>query len=419
MPDSAPLLHPGDSIEGRQSWVAAGLALALLAVSYGAPLPVVVGLKPIQETLGAERSVVALAGALIWVGTGLGGIGMGWLADRIGIRATIAFGAVMSACGLVVSSTGSIWSLYVGHFLLIGLLGNAAFYAPLLIYVSRWFDRRRGTALALISSGQYIAGMVWPTVFEHGIERFGWQMTMRGYALVTLALVLPVTVFGLAPAPEKVAAPLPQGRHAAAGQVLGLPPIAVQAMLCVAAFLCCVPMALPASHLVAFCSDLGIPATQGAAMLSVMLACAFVSRQFWGWFGDRYGGLRAVLAGSACQASAIACFLLTQSEAGLFVVVTVYGLGFSGIIPSYVLAVRELFDSSQASWRVPTLLFSGMSGMAFGSWLGGALYDHFGYYAPAFGAGVIFNLGNLVVVALLVWRQQRGELEPHFSLREA
>ena len=419
MPGSAPLLHPGDSIEGRQSWVAAGLALALLAVSYGAPLPVVVGLKPIQETLGAERSVVALAGALIWVGTGLGGIGMGWLADRIGIRATIAFGAVMSACGLVVSSTGSIWSFYVGHFLLIGLLGNAAFYAPLLIYVSRWFDRRRGTALALISSGQYIAGMVWPTVFEHGIERFGWQMTMRGYALVTLALVLPVTVFGLAPAPEKVAAPLPQGRHAAAGQVLGLPPIAVQAMLCVAAFLCCVPMALPASHLVAFCSDLGIPATQGAAMLSVMLACAFVSRQFWGWFGDRYGGLRAVLAGSACQASAIACFLLTQSEAGLFVVVTVYGLGFSGIIPSYVLAVRELFDSSQASWRVPTLLFSGMSGMAFGSWLGGALYDHFGYYAPAFGAGVIFNLGNLVVVALLVWRQQRGELEPHFSLREA
>jgi len=419
MPDSAPLLHQGDSIEGRQSWVAAGLALALLAVSYGAPLPVVVGLKPIQETLGAERSVVALAGALIWVGTGLGGIGMGWLADRIGIRATIAFGAVMSACGLVVSSTGSIWSFYVGHFLLIGLLGNAAFYAPLLIYVSRWFDRRRGTALALISSGQYIAGMVWPTVFEHGIERFGWQMTMRGYALVILALVLPIAVFGLAPAPEKVAAPLPQGRHAAAGQVLGLPPIAVQAMLCVAAFLCCVPMALPASHLVAFCSDLGIPATQGAAMLSVMLACAFVSRQFWGWFGDRYGGLRAVLAGSACQASAIACFLLTQSEAGLFVVVTVYGLGFSGIIPSYVLAVRELFDSSQASWRVPTLLFSGMSGMAFGSWLGGALYDHFGYYAPAFGAGVIFNLGNLVVVALLVWRQQRGELEPHFSLREA
>ncbi|HUN42285.1 MAG TPA: MFS transporter [Acetobacteraceae bacterium] len=419
MPDSAPALRHGDSIESRRSWIAAGLALALLSVSYGAPLPVVVGLKPIQETLGADRSVVALAGALIWVGTGLGGIGMGWLADRIGIRATIAFGAVMSASGLILSSTGSIWALYVGHFLLIGLLGNAAFYAPLLIYVSRWFDRRRGTALALISSGQYIAGIVWPSIFERGIQRFGWQATMAGFAVVTVVLILPIVLVGLSPAPEPVAISLPQGPRREAASALGLPLNVVQVLLCVASFLCCVPMALPAAHLVAFCSDLGIPATQGAAMLSVMLGCAFVSRQFWGWFGDRFGGLRAVLAGSACQAAAIACFLLTQNEAGLFAVAAAYGLGFSGIIPSYVLAVRELFPSSQAAWRVPTLLFTGMSGMAFGSWFGGAVYDHFGYYAPAFGSGVVFNLGNLVVIGLLVWRQQRGEAEPAFSLRRA
>ena len=153
-------------------------------------------------------------------------------------------------------------------------------------------------------------------------------------------------------------------------------------------------MAMPASHLVAFCSDLGIAPAQGAAMLSVMLGCAFVSRQFWGWFGDRIGGLRAVLAGSACQAVAIGGFLLTQNEAGLFAVAAAYGLGFSGIIPSYVLAIRDLFPSSEAAWRVPTLLFTAMCGMAFGSWLAGALYDHFGYYAPAFGSGVVFNIAQ-------------------------
>jgi len=419
MPDTAPSLHDGDSVECRRSWIAAALALALLAVSYGAPLPVVVGLKPIQESLDADRSVVALAGALIWIGTGLGGIGMGWLADRIGIRATIAFGAVMSASGLALSSTGSVWALYIGHFLLIGLLGNSAFYAPLLIYVSRWFDRRRGTALALISSGQYIAGMVWPSIFERGIQRFGWQATMAGFAVVTVILILPMALFGLRPAPKPAVTPLTQGSRREAPSVLGLPPNTVQVLLCLASFLCCVPMALPASHLVAFCSDLGIPATQGAAMLSVMLACAFVSRQFWGWFGDRFGGLRAVLAGSACQATAIACFLLTQNEAGLFAVAAGYGLGFSGIIPSYVLAVRQLFPSSEAAWRVPTLLFTGMSGMAFGSWFGGAVYDHFGYYAPAFGAGVVFNLGNLVVIGLLVWQQRRRDMEPMLSWREA
>jgi MFS family permease len=419
MPESALSPRHGDSIENSRSWFAAAIALALLAVSYGAPLPVIVGLKPIGATLGSDRSVVALAGALIWVGTGLGGIMMGWVADRIGIRITIMFGGVMIACGLVLSASGSIWALYAGHFLFIGLLGNSAFYAPLLIYVSRWFDRRRGTALALISSGQYISGMVWPSVFERGIERFGWQATMTGYAVVVVVLILPLALFGLRPAPGILASPLPVSRKTKAGNVLNLPPNMLQALLCLAGFLCCVPMSLPASHLVAFCSDLGIPATQGAAMLSVMLACAFVSRQFWGWFGDRYGGLRAVLAGSACQAVSIACFLLTQSEAGLFAVVAAYGLGFSGIIPSYVLAVRELFPSSEAAWRVPTLLFTAMCGMAFGSWLGGALYDHFGFYAPAFGVGVIFNIGNLVVVGLLVLRQRGGQPAGRLYLRGA
>ena len=293
---------------------------------------------------------------------------------------------------------------------------------PLLIYVSRWFDRRRGTALALISSGQYIAGIVWPSVFERGIEQFGWQAAMLRLRRRDAGADPADHPVRLSPAPEPVSTPLPaRAQRRRRQQVLGLPPNAAQALLCLAGFLCCVPMALPASHLVAFCSDLGIPPTQGAAMLSVMLGCAFVSRQFWGWFGDRHGGLRAVLAGSACQAVAIGCFLLTQNEAGLFAVAAAYGLGFSGIIPSYVLAVRELFPSSQAAWRVPTLLFTAMCGMAFGSWLGGALYDHFGYYAPAFGAGVVFNLGNLVVVGLLVWRQRRGQRWklPEVSLREA
>ena len=113
-------------------------------------------------------------------------------------------------------------------------------------------------------------------------------------------------------------------------------------------------------------------------MLSVLLGCAFVSRQFWGAFADRYGGLRTVFAGSACQALAIIGFTLTQNETGLFIVAAAFGLGFSGIIPAYVIAIRDLFPSSEASWRVPLFLFTGMGGMAFGSWWAGMLYDHFG-----------------------------------------
>ena len=401
-----------DSIETRSSWVAAAITTAILTISYGAPLIVVVGLKPITASLGTDRSVVALAGALVWVGTGMGGIVMGWVADRIGVRPTVAFGAVMAALGLAVSATGWVWALVLGHAILIGLLGNSAHLPPLVVYVSRWFDRRRGTAVALIWSGQYVAGVLWPTVFERAMTQFGWQATMLGYAGMVVAAILPMALFlQPPPQPSRAAAAVGAGTRQQA-RALGLPANLVQTLLSAAGFLCCVPMAMPAGHLVAFCTDIGIPAARGAAMLSVMLGGALVSRLFWGWLADRIGGLGTLLASSGCQALAIAAFTATQDEAGLFAISAAYGLGFSGIIPAYVLAVRELFPSAEASWRVPTLLFISMSGMAFGGWFAGALYDHFGFYAPAFAAGAVFNIANLVVIGFLVTRQARERRLP-------
>jgi MFS family permease len=395
--------HKPGSIEGRESWKAAWTTLAILSISFGSPLLIVVGMKPMQEALGTERSVLALAGALVWIGTGAGGVLMGWLADRIGVRATVAISASMMAAGLALSSLGPIWALYVGQGLMVGLLGNGGIYAPLLVYVSRWFDRRRGTAIALISSGQYIAGVVWPALFERGIAELGWQPVMRVYAVIVLVAILPATLM-LKPAPT--AAPPQHGRPSArrGNRIGGLHPNVVQALICLAGFCCCIPMAIPSAHLVAFCSGIGISPTHSAVMLSVMLASAFVARQAWGALADRVGGLRTVMVGSAFQALAIACFLLTQDEVGLFVIAAAFGLGFSGIIPAYSVAVRDLFPAAEASWRIPLVLFTAMGGMAFGSWLAGVLYDHFGYYAPAFGLGVVFNIANLLIVGFLVLR---------------
>jgi len=414
MPDDANLasakLQP-HSIESRASWVAAGVTLAILSVAYGSPLLIVVGLRAMELDLGISRSILALAGSMTWIGTGLGGIVMGWLADRIGIRNSVLMGTVMVASGLALSSTGQVWALYVGHGVLIGFLGMGAIYPPLLIYVSRWFDRRRGTAIALISSGQYVAGVVWPAAFERLIAGHGWRITYLGYAGVVLLGMLPLAALFLRPAPGLFGT---GGRRTGRGhvvtpasrtRVLGLRPNVVQAIICAASVCCCVPMAIPQAHLVAFCGDIGIGAATGATMLSVLLGCAFISRQFWGAFADRHGGLKTVLAGSALQAVSIGAFLLTQNEAGLFVVAAAYGLGFAGIIPAYVVAIRDLFPSAEASWRIPLVLFTAMSGMAFGSWFAGAIFDHFGFYAPAFGFGVMFNIANLALVSFLLFRQ--------------
>ncbi len=409
-PGIAAASRPAASIESRRSWIAAWVTLALLTVCFGSTLTAVVGLKPITEDLGTTRQLAALAVALTWLGTGLGGILMGRVADRLGVRFMVIFGAAMIALGLVVSASGNIWAILVGHALFVGLLGNGALYAPLLVYISRWFDRRRGTALALIWSGQYIAGIVWPTLFEHAIADYGWRVTMAGFAVVVAAAV-PIAAWFL---PRVPAAP-PEFGLADAGkrrQVLGMRPNTVLAILCIASFACCVPMAIPQGHLVAFCSDIGIPGARGAAMLSVLQAGALTSRMLWGWLSDRIGGLRTVLAASSCQALAIAAFMATQNEVGLFAISAAYGLGFSGIIPAYIMAIRELYPSREASWRVPSLLFVAMGGMAFGSWFAGALYDHFGFYAPAFAIGALFSLANLVLVGFLVLRQRWGGALP-------
>jgi MFS family permease len=395
------------TIETRRSWLVAGTALAILSVSFGGPLVTVVALKPIAAEFGDMRSLPALAYALAWLGSSVGGIAMGQAAERYGVRWTVAFGAVMIATGLVVASLGGPYVFLLGHGLFMGLLGNAGLNAPLYVYIARWFDRRRGTALAMIASGQAAAGIIWAPLFGHAVGWFGWRHTMQLYAMVVVAAVVPAAFLVLRALPKAASADGTRPEPTAGAPVLGLRPSTAFALMCLASFCCCVPMAMPQGHLVAFCGDLGIPLTRGSAMLSLLLACAFVGRQSWGLVADRIGGLRTVLAGSACQLAAMSLFLMTQNEAGLFAVAAIFGLSFSGIIPAYVLALRELFPAREAPWRIPTLLLCSGSGMAAGGWLAGAIYDWAGFYAVAFATGIAFNLANFVVVAALVLRESR------------
>jgi MFS family permease len=393
------------SVETRRSWVVAAVALLIMAVAFGAPWITLVALKDIAAEVRGERSIPAFASALMWIGSGVGGILMGRIAERIGIRFTVIFGALMVALGLALSSFGPSLPLYIGHGLFMGLIGIGGINAPFYVYVSRWFDRRRGSALALISSGAYLAGALWPPVFARLIAFAGWRHAMLYYAAFELLLIVPAAALVLAPPPQE--ARHPKKHEAGASKaVLGWPPNLVFALQMAAIFTCCIPMAMPQTHLVAFCSDLGISAAHGAAMLSVLLGAAFFSRQLWGVISDRIGGLYTMLAGSACQAVGMAAFLLTQDEVGLFTVAALFGAGFSGLVPANILTSRELFPVEDAYWRMPTLLLSSGWGMAMGGWLAGILYDHFGFYTPAFAAGLAANLLNFVFISTLALRRR-------------
>jgi MFS family permease len=403
---------PVRSVETRESWIVAVAALLILGMSYGAPLTTVVALKPIAAEFGTARSAPALAIALTFIGAGAGGIFMGWLAEHIGIRAVVISGGTMIGLGLAFAASGGLWQLYLGNLLLVGLLGASSMFAPLMTYVSRWFDRRRGSAVALISSGQYIAGAVWPALFALGIDRYGWRRTMLWFGVVVVCTIVPLAAVFLRRAPDPPPFGTAHTGPRAGIMSLGLPPNVACALLAFATFCCCVTMSIPMAHMVAFCSDIGIGPTQGAAMLSVLLGSAFFSRQFWGWLADRIGGLQTIFWASLAQAIAMSGFLLTQNEIGLYSVSAAFGLGFGGLVPGYVLAVRELFPAKEASWRIPVVLFPGSLGMAFGGWIAGVIYDHFAFYAPAFATGVLFNTINLAVISALVLRGRSLRLQP-------
>ena len=397
--------HPS-ALDSRTAWIVTSGALAILTIAFGAPLLSAVALKPIAADLHTARAAPSAAGSFTYIGGAFGGILAGWLSGRIAIRWIVMFGAVMLSAGLVVSASGGLLTLYVGHGVLMGLLGTSCMFSPLVTYVSRWFDRRRGAAVALISSGQSVSGALWPVLFQAGIGNLGWRSTMMVYGGFVIVAILLLAVIFLRQPPEASTSPGAGRRGPLAGAlVIGLPPNAMMILLMIAVFCCCVPMSMPMQHIVAFCGDLGFASTHGAAMLSVLLGSAFIARMLWGALADKVGGLQTLFWSSLAQLVALSGFLLTRNEAALFAISAAFGLGLSGLLPAYVITIREFYPAIEANWRVPTVLLAGYVGMAGGGWGAGVIYDHFGQYLPAFGFGIVLNVVNLFLLLWLVIRQ--------------
>ena len=400
-------------LDGRAAWTVAVAAVTILTLSYGGPLISVVAMKSIASELQTSRSGAAAAAALVYLGASVGGILAGWLAGKLGIRPVVIFGGVMTGAGLVLAGSGGLWQLYAGHGVLMGLFGNAFMFTPLLTYVSRWFERRRGSAVALISSGQSVAGALWPTVITLSIDAIGWRHTMMIYGVIlAIAVVALTAIFLHAPPAVPAAASAAEAARdrERSGEVLGLPPNLVMVLLTVAILFCCIPMAIPINHVVAYCGDMGFSAQYGAAMLSLLLGTAFFARQFWGWLCDRIGGLQTLVWASLAQMTALTGFALIQDGHVLFAVAVAFGFGQAGLVPAYVIAVRAHFSLQEANWRIPAVLFGGTLGMAVGGWGAGLIFDWTASYLPAFATGLAFNAANFAILLFLLGRKRSPQI---------
>jgi MFS family permease len=392
-------------IESPYAWARLAASLLLMTIGGSGMYSVAVVLPRLQAEFGAPRGDASLPYTLTMIGFGLGGILMGRLSDRFGVMVVVLIGmAGMSAGFIAAGHAGSLWQFNLAHGLLIGLLGTSATFAPLVADTSLWFDRRRGIAVAICMSGNYLAGAVWPPIIQHYIASAGWRETYIGIGIFCLVSMLPLALALRRRPPVGAAHEAAPAKSSGSDRPLGFSPAALQFLLCVAGVACCVAMSMPHVHIVAYCGDLGFGPARGAEMLSVMLGFGIVSRLVSGWISDHIGGLRTLLLGSVLQGIALLLFVPVDGLVPLYVVSALFGLFQGGIVPSYALIVREYFTPGEAGARVGTVLMATLFGMALGGWMAGAIFDATGSYRAAFFNGIAWNLLNVGIVGFLLFR---------------
>ncbi len=391
-----------DDIDGGYAWMRLVVSVLLGTVGSVGMWSVVVVLPAVQSEFDVARADASLPYTLTMVGFAAGNVLIGRFVDRTGIVMPMMVAAAALGLGYVLAAT--VTSIYAFALLqcLIGF-GASATFGPLIADLSHWFRKRRGLAVAAAASGNYFAGAIWPLLMQVTLPSEGWRFTYVAIGLICVVVMVPLALFLRRRAPHLgldgggTVAPM-------ALKTIDLSPRALQMLLAVAGIGCCVAMAMPQVHIVAYCVDLGFGVARGAEMLSLMLVGGIVSRLASGFLADYIGGVNTLLLGSVLQCLALAPYIPFDGLVSLYIVSLVFGLSQGGIVPSYAIIVREYLPAREAGQRVGIVIMATIVGMAFGGWLSGWIYDLTGSYQAAFLNGIAWNVLNIAIMCLILWR---------------
>ena len=394
--------------DSRYAWFRLLISLVLAIVGgIGLWLAVVV-IPTIQTEFGIDRAGASLPYTVTFIGFAFGGYTMGRVADRFGIIVPVSISGVALGLGFILAALSqSYWQLLVAQAVFIGFLGSASTFGPLVADTSQWFLKRRGLAIAIVASGNYMAGAMWPPFMQRAIENYGWRKTYIAIGFICIVIMVPLAQL-LRRRPHFDDSASPASRSAGHKGLLPKHPLLFPALV-LAGLSCCVAMSMPQVHIVAYCADLGFGPALGAEMLSLMLGFGVLSRLASGFIADRVGGLATLIAGSFLQMLALLFYIPFDGLASLYVVSAFFGLAQGGIVPSYALIIRDHFPAREAGSRISLVLTATVFGMALGGWMSGVIYDLTGSYAAAFLNGVAWNVLNLGIALWILYVRNPGK----------
>ena len=396
-------------VDSPYAWRLAFVSMFCIMLGGGALYLPVVALKEIAAEFGDRRAVPSMAYMLGFFAMGLGGVFMGWLADRTSPRVPLLIAGVsILVGGWLASRGGGEWALYLGYMIPLGFLGNAATFTPALNNIQGWFERRRSTAISLISVGPAISGFTWPQVYGWLLPRYGWRESLVIYGVVAGVLLFLCAFYVRASPMQRSKATRPAEDLSA----LPLPSIVIMVLLSAAGFCCCAAMAVPFVHMVAFCGDLGLSPARGTEAISLILLTAVAATFAMGRLSDHIGPLRVSILCALIQITSLVGFVFVESLSGIYTLSVIHGIPYIAIVQGYALILRQLYGPAIAGWRLGVVMLFAMAGMAVGGWLGGAIFDVTLDYRAAFQAALGFNLLNLMLLGLLYLGRRRRTLSP-------
>jgi len=390
--------------DSRYSWIRLVITILVALIANAGMWAIVVILPAVQAEFGTGRAEASLPYTLNMIGFAVGNFVIGRAVDRFGVTLSLCFAAMTIIAGFTIAILSQSIAVLSLAQLIIGF-GAAVGFGPLIADISHWFVRRRGIAVALVASGNYLSGAIWPILLADILQANGWRAAYIALGVVTAAGVIPLALFLRRQVTSETKASAQQVSTINA-KSSGLSPRALAYLLGLAGIGCCVAMSMPQVHIVALCVDLGFGPAVGAEMLALMLLGGVASRIVSGLVADKLGGVRTLLIGSVLQALALFLYLPAGGLVSLYIVSLVFGLSQGGIVPSYALIVREYMPAKEAGSRVGFVLMATIMGMALGGWLSGQIYDVTGSYQWAFINGIVWNGLNIAIMLWLLTRSK-------------
>ncbi|RFC67615.1 MULTISPECIES: MFS transporter [Mesorhizobium] len=383
-------------IDGQYAWYRLGISILLATIGCAGMWIVVVVMPEVQAEFGIDRAQASLPFTATMIGFAAGNVIVGRAIDRMGYFLPALVASLTLSAGLILASLSTTSSQFsLAHGALIGL-GSSAMFGPLIADISHWFRKRRGVAVTAAASGNYLSGAIWPIIMPHLMDAYGWRGAYAAIGVFCAVTMIPLLMLLRRRIDHNIA--MTAAAQKQTQSIAAISPRALQALLVVAGFGCCMAMSMPQVHIVAYCMDLGYGIARGSEMLSLMLVGGVVSRLVSGVVADRIGGIRTLLIGSVAQCLALFAYIPFDGLASLYIVSLIFGLSQGGIVPCYAIIVREYMPPAEAGRRIGLVMMSTIIGMSVGGWMTGWIYVQTGSYTVAFLNGIAWNLVNITAM---------------------